>query len=384
MPGAPKTSSEKTAAWLGISLWALGCLFGLIFLSWMFLISPLMTPYAAEIIWAEIIAAMFAIPACMVYMTVPWIVDRFDPEPWWALAMAFLWGALAAAGFAGLINTIMGAIGEGVAGKGGGDFLGAVVSAPLVEEGFKGMAVLGMFWFMRREFDGVVDGMIYGVFAALGFAMTENVLYYSTAIAKGSVTGAGMGEFTVQFVMRGILKPWGHPLYTAITGLGVGLARETTKTWVKWAAPIGCYFIAVTMHGMWNFTSVLSGWTGAPLYLLLLVMYFFVLICFMTMVLWLVAREGKTLRKNLEDEVLMGNMTREDLDLICSPFGRLKARMSKGAKGHKMVMVGIRLGMAKWHAARAMKGQKQTVSIQSIVPLRQELIALRQELARGY
>ncbi len=382
MPGAPATSKEKTLAWVGIGLWLLGCLFGLFFLSWMFLIAPLMSPHGGAIIQAELFAALFAVPACVVYMTVPWIVDRFDPEPWWALAMAFLWGALAAAGFAGLINTIMGGIGTAVAGKGGGDFVGSVISAPLVEEAFKGMAVLGMFWFMRREFDGLVDGMIYGVFSALGFAMTENVLYYSNAIAMGTVTGAGLGDFTFQFVMRGVLKPWGHPLYTAITGLGVGMARETTKTWVKWVAPIGAYFLAVFMHAMWNFTAVLSSWTGVPLFLLLLVMYFIVMLCFMGMVFWLVAREGKTLRKNLEDEVLMGNMSAADLNLICSPFGRLKARMSKGSKGHKLVMVGIRLGMAKWHAARAMKGQKMTISMDSIVPLRQELIAVQRELAQ--
>ncbi len=380
MPGAPTTSKEKKLAWLGVSLWAIGCLIGSFFLFWMFVVTPAMTPYFGEIMFAQVIAAMFAIPACLVYMTVPWIVDRFDPEPWWALAMAFLWGALAAAGFSGFINTMMGALGYAIAGKGGGDFFGAVISAPLVEEAFKGMAVLGMFWFMRREFDGVVDGMIYAVFAALGFAMTENVLYYSSAIAKGSIAGTGAGEFTFQFVLRGILKPWGHPLYTAMIGLGVGLARESTKGWVKWAAPITGYFIGVFFHALWNFTAVLSGWTGVPLVFLLLVMYFIVLVLFMSMVIWLVAREGKTLRKNLEDEVLMGNMTKEDLDLICSPFGRLKGRMRKGAKGHRMVMVGVRLGMAKWHAARAMKGQKQTVSIQSIVPLRQELMALRQEL----
>ncbi|MBX3184775.1 MAG: PrsW family intramembrane metalloprotease [Polyangiaceae bacterium] len=380
MPGAPTTSKEKQLAWLGVSLWAIGCLIGSFFLFWMFIVTPAMTDYFGEILFAQVIAAMFAIPACLVYMTVPWIVDRFDPEPWWALAMAFLWGALAAAGFSGFINTMMGTLGYAIAGKGGGDFFGAVISAPLVEEAFKGMAVLGMFWFMRREFDGVVDGMIYGVFAALGFAMTENVLYYSSAIAKGNIAGTGAGEFTFQFVMRGILKPWGHPLYTAMIGLGVGLARESTKGWVKWVAPITGYFIGVFFHALWNFTAVLSGWTGIPLVFLLLIMYFIVLILFMSMVIWLVAREGKTLRKNLEDEVLMGNMTKEDLDLICSPFGRLKGRLRKGAKGHRMVMVGVRLGMAKWHAARAMKGQKQTISIQSIVPLRQELIALRQEL----
>ena len=30
-----------------------------------------------------------------------------DPESWWHLAMAFLWGAVVATGFAGFVNTFV-------------------------------------------------------------------------------------------------------------------------------------------------------------------------------------------------------------------------------------------------------------------------------------
>ena len=54
---------------------------------------------------AMFVGALFAFPPLVVYLFVPTIIDRYDPEPWWCLAMAFLWGAIVATGFAGMINT---------------------------------------------------------------------------------------------------------------------------------------------------------------------------------------------------------------------------------------------------------------------------------------
>ena len=378
-PASAPSGSDKTLRVIGLMLWAGGCLVGLLIQLWVFLISPLSSPRAASIIVAELIALSFALPACLVYMWVPVIIDRFDPEPWWCLMLAFLWGALAAAGFSCLINTVAGGIGYAVGGKLGGEFVGAVISAPLTEEAFKGMAVLGMFWFLRREFDGVVDGVVYATFAGLGFAMTENVLYYSRGLLA-----SGEGSFVFQLVLRGLLKPWGHPLYTAMIGIGVGIARETTKTWVKFVAPVGFYFVGVSMHATWNFSGILSDILRVPLIFLMLPLYFLILIAFLGIVIWLVVREGRALRRNLEDEVLMGFLSKEELDLVCSPFGRLKARFGRGgAKARDFVKATIRLGMAKWHAARAMKGQKGTVSIGFILPLRQEVQRLRHEMHRA-
>ena len=95
----------------------------------------------------------------------------------------------------------------------------------------KGLAVLGVFYFLRREFDGVVDGVIYATFAALGFAAVENVVYYSNAMRAD----AGGEALAATFLLRGVLAPWGHPLYTSMTGIGFGIARETRNT----VAPVG-------------------------------------------------------------------------------------------------------------------------------------------------
>src|SRR5438477_1041596 len=111
------------------------------------------------------------------------------------------------------------------------EVIGACVSAPLVEEFWKGLAVFGVFFFLRREFDGVVDGIIYGTFAALGFAATENVIYYSRAGLTDTLSHHD-GVLATTFVLRGVLSPWGHPLYTSMTGIGFGIARETSKTWL--------------------------------------------------------------------------------------------------------------------------------------------------------
>src|SRR5262249_9859326 len=149
---------------------------------YVFLLRPLTSNAPGRILLAELMAVLFAVPACFVYMWVPVLIDRFEPEPWWMLLMTFLWGALAATGIAYLLNTAAGQAGQALAGRDGGEFLSSVVSAPLVEEGAKGLALLGLFWFMRREFDGLVDGVVYATFAALGFAMTENILYYTGGI----------------------------------------------------------------------------------------------------------------------------------------------------------------------------------------------------------
>ena len=45
--------------------------------------------------------------------------------------------------------------------------------------------ILVIFFFWKKdEFDGVVDGIVYASMAGLGFAMTENILYYGNAAQR--------------------------------------------------------------------------------------------------------------------------------------------------------------------------------------------------------
>ncbi len=318
---------------------------------------------------AVMTGAVFAIIPLCFYILIPTVLDRYDPEPWWLLAMAFLWGAVVATGFAGFINTFVYEIVRGAAGKSAASFASAVISAPLCEEFFKGLAIFGTFYFLRREFDGIVDGIIYAIFCALGFAAVENISYYARAEMNH--------QLGATFFVRGILAPWGHPLYTSMTGIGFGIARESTKMHVKILAPIGGYFFGVLLHAIWNFVPTVLGeafWYLIPLWLM------FVL-AFLAIVVALVIRKGRTIRQHLRDEVLLGNLSQEEVDLICSPVGRIKCTLSwRGKAGRDFIRAGARLALSKWHTARAMKGQKRTISADFIIPLRQEIKRVRGEL----
>lgn len=363
---------EKTRRTVGTVLYILGMLSGGFLLLLLLFAPALFAKDPDREMNATIVGAVFALPMLGIYLWIPWIVDRYDPEPIWALAMALAWGGIAACGFSGLVNTTVHALGDAILGKGAGSVLGACISAPLVEEGTKGMAVFFMFYFWRREFDGVVDGVIYATFAALGFAAVENILYYGNAAKEGALEGT--------FFVRGILAPWGHPLYTSMTGLGFGISRETNKTWLKWMAPIGGYLAAAFLHSVWNTAATISN----ALVLIMLPLWFLFVFAFMGLVVWLVVRKGRIIRDHLKDEVLMGNMTPWELALVTSPVGRVKATFNYGgAAGRKFVDAAARLALSKWHTGRASQGRKLTVSADMIFPLRQELHKLRGEVSRA-
>ena len=369
---------EKTRRTVGIVLYVLGMLIGGFLLLAVLFFPAMLSKHADVEMEGLALGALFALPMLVVYLWVPWIVDRYDPEPWWALLMALAWGAIAACGFSALVNTVVDVVATEALGKGAGEVLSACISAPIVEEGTKAMAVFFMYYFMRREFDGVVDGVIYATFAALGFAAVENILYYGNA-ATAEILNHKEGAFIGTFVVRGILGPWGHPLYTSMTGLGFGIARETNKTWLKWIAPIGGYCFAMFLHSTWNIAATLSGYLVA----LMLPLWFLFVLCFFGLVIYLVRRKGRIIRDHLKDEVLMGNMTPMELELVTSPIGRIRATFSfGGAAGRRFIDAAARLALSKWHTGRATQGRKMTVSADMIFPLRQELAKLRYEVSR--
>ena len=53
-----------------------------------------------------------------------------------------------------------------------------MISAPVIEEGSKGLGVLAALLFFRKYFDDILDGIIFAGVITLGFATVENVLYY--------------------------------------------------------------------------------------------------------------------------------------------------------------------------------------------------------------
>ncbi|TMR09415.1 PrsW family intramembrane metalloprotease [Nonomuraea turkmeniaca] len=193
-----------------------------------------------------VVSALLAVAPLPVLLAAVLSLDRLEPEPKLHLAFAFAWGAgvavVMAVGFTLLGQQLFVRAGYGAAVA---EDVGTVLLAPVIEEALKGSALL-LLLRRRHEIDGLTDGIVYASMAGLGFAAVENVGYYLLAFGEDGVSGA------IQlFVLRGLIDPLGHPVYTSMIGLGVAYAL-TRRTPARFAAiPLG-YLGAVFLHALWN------------------------------------------------------------------------------------------------------------------------------------
>jgi RsiW-degrading membrane proteinase PrsW (M82 family) len=138
--------------------------------------------------------------------------------------------------------------------------------AGVVEEAVKAGAV----WYLARRWrviDSAIDGVVYGILVAGGFAFTENILYFSAAHG---------GDLLVEtFVVRGLVLPFAHPLFTAASGAAigwlVGRSRAGTSRWFDTAVVTAGYAVGAFAHGAWNLLSVGETWWYIPVYLVALI-----------------------------------------------------------------------------------------------------------------
>ena len=265
---------------------------------------------------AGLVAAALPVP---VYVTLVLWLDRYEAEPPWMLATAFFWGALVAVFFAIVINSLGVALVGALSDEATARFYGMVVSAPVVEETAKALALLALFFWQRDEFDGVTDGIVYAAMVGLGFAMTENVKYYGEAVIEHNALGV--------FIVRGLFSPFAHPLFTGMTGVALGLAAQSTRRLTKFVAPAAGLTAAVLLHAAWNF----SVWNsnvkenGAYVLLTYLLVMMPTFVGMLIVVLLSLRREGRILREHLRPDLERGLFPREEYLCVCSVSGRIRA-----------------------------------------------------------
>ncbi|MFD0022858.1 PrsW family glutamic-type intramembrane protease [Streptomyces sp. NPDC058382] len=198
------------------------------------------------------------LPVPLLMTAFRWL-DRVEPGPWRNMLFAFAWGACAAALVAIIANSFATQwIATATADPGDADTLGATVIAPVVEESAKAAAVLLLFLFRRRDFNGVVDGVVVAGFAATGFAFTENILYLGNAFGEDQEMGSGFASVTVAtFFVRAVMSPFAHPLFTVMTGIGFGIAASSARhqRFRRIALPLLGLVLAMGMHALWNGSS---------------------------------------------------------------------------------------------------------------------------------
>ncbi|MBI2332138.1 MAG: PrsW family intramembrane metalloprotease, partial [Chloroflexi bacterium] len=159
----------------------------------------------------------------------------------------------------------------------------------------------------------------------LGFAATENVFYF-----LGQYSDAGWGGMFANFALRVGVFAWGHPFYTAFTGLGFAVARTNKNILVKLLAPIVGYFLAVFAHSFHNTTLVFVTGLGSLAFVILLEWASWVI--FLGFIIWMIRREQGMLKKQLREEVSNGLINEAQYNTAVSyfQFGARMAALSGG------------------------------------------------------
>ncbi|RAY13908.1 PrsW family intramembrane metalloprotease [Actinomadura craniellae] len=262
--------------------------------------------------------AGFEIGVVLAILPVPLLIalvlalDRLEPEPPRNLAFAFMWGAGVAVLGALILNTAgLLYVTVPIFGEDEGHAVSATLGAPLIEETLKGLVLFGLLWYRRNEIDGFVDGIIYAAMVGLGFAMMENVTYYMRAYEEG-----GAQQLQAVFVLRGVIAPLSHPLFTSMIGLGVAYAATHRRGRV--IAPVLGLLGAMVLHGLWNGAATLGGGGLLIVYLL----DFCILVVLVALVFFERRRTVALIGRYLPGYTHTGLVTPQDLHML----GRIPAR----------------------------------------------------------
>lgn len=304
MPHPVRPRALAVIGWITFAVVATGCLL-------LTLLLITVETGVLGLVTGTVLAAIPVLPVVVVYL---WL-DRYEAEPTSLLIFAFAWGAAVATFGALVINT---ASSEVIRSAGGDPMNASFLVAPFVEEAFKGMAVLLVLLLRRREFDGIVDGLVYAGMVGIGFAFVENVLYLGRTLAE-----VGAGGALVVFVIRCIVSPFAHPLFTSAIGVGLGIAARGKNMAARVLAPIAGYIVAVLLHGAWN----LSASTGlAGFVTVYAVVQLPIFVGFIVLAVLARRREGRLISRHLAVYASTGWLAAAEVGMLASLSARRDAR----------------------------------------------------------
>lgn len=283
-------------------------------------------------------------------------LDLYEREPISVILLMVLWGAVFATSLSVVGNITVGAI-VGAIAPDVELLYGAAISAPLVEEIAKGVALVVAFYVSYRiarrfgtlEFEGVTDGIVYGAAVGIGFTLVEDMLYFWNNVSAGGIE-AGAATYALRTGFLGIEQFGGHAIYTGIFGAGLGLA-----TWSRgWVGKVGwpalglalAMFLHAVNNGLISFALVsrygfentvlafsdpqrlapdlLTQMDSTALFTLALLRVFgflYIILFFVAIALWL-RHQRQVIRFELSEEANNAFITPEEADIMPRFFRR--------------------------------------------------------------
>jgi RsiW-degrading membrane proteinase PrsW (M82 family) len=382
----PEAIAQRASRRRRVRRWLLGAGAGFVTLCLALLIAAALK-FNPAALGLSVLAAF--VPA-MLYSWLVLRLDRYEKEPRRAILGAFAWGAVGAVVLALILETITGGILMFAIKSNAASFVSSAIGAPLIEETTKGVALLALLIWYRDEFDNVLDGLIYGALIGLGFAMTENTLYFGSEYLRDGAHGLGR-----LFIARVVISGFGHAVYTATTGAAVGWSREMpAERRFRRIVPFVGWSLAVFQHFLWNTSLLLiDGLVGrrASIFKVLLIQApLFVLppLIVLVVIARISARkELQILSDELRPEVDNGALTRDEYAILTSNHLRkLQTAWSRAHGGREQVerqrrffQTAAELAFEKRALAR---GARRGPASLSPDVYRAELAALRMQMTR--
>jgi RsiW-degrading membrane proteinase PrsW (M82 family) len=281
---------------------------------------------------ALLYGALFAGAPVLPMAAVFWGLNRLRPEPTRLLLITLAWGALIATYVALRLN---GWLAADLGDRHGATARSAVFIAPWVEETCKAAVIFAIAWWRRHDFNGVVAGIVYGGVAGIGFAFTENVAYYGQLFQHvhdlNNDNGAAVAAVRSLFLWRGVAAPFIHPMFTMMTGIGIGIAASSRHVGVRILAPITGFCAAVLLHMGYNTAASFA--VGKALTAVYLGMLVPTLLVVTLMVGALHNRRRRVLGARLRDYAASGWLGPDDVTAIITTRGRRLARRHAKAMG---------------------------------------------------
>ncbi|MEV5842853.1 PrsW family intramembrane metalloprotease [Streptomyces sp. NPDC051985] len=139
---------------------------------------------------------------------------------------------------------------------------GMFVSVGLIEEAVK----LGALVFVLRRLPGIRGlraGLVLGAAVGFGFAALESAGYAFNAAV--STEGIDLRALIETEILRGVLTPFGHGLWTAIAGAALLSFRRPNGRF-RLTAPVATAYLGVSLlHALWDSTHGIAIWLVARL-----------------------------------------------------------------------------------------------------------------------
>lgn len=182
---------------------------------------------------------IIAITPAIIFIAGIYLTDRSDREPAYLLMITFLLGALMVIPSI-FVEEIL--IKLNVFTGIGHALFNAFIVAALTEEFFKRLVVL-KFPYRTSYFNEKLDGIVYGVFVALGFATVENIMYVVFTYTNNPFIG----------LYRGIFSVPAHGVFGITMGYYLSLAKFNTDEKTKKSNLIKSLLMPVLLHGIFDF-----------------------------------------------------------------------------------------------------------------------------------